>query len=258
MDLTIYATLQGAPSGPVADSVWAEYEGRLLRAMRRWAVLPTELTLPDFDGVDSGAPRRAHQLRDVAPALSSVIGFTIDSAGALAEAHVAASSLSGAADTSMLVMLAQAAAHDFPPVPSSAAERGPARFDLVISSGEAAPGTPAVIVGRVAVPVWHLSRPARLVPKPRRGDATPARAGTPGADSATIEAVVDAKGRVEMTTTRIIRASALPSALPTTDVSDTAFETRADQVLSSLRFEPAQITGCSVAQLVVQPIVVPR
>jgi hypothetical protein len=248
MDLTVYATLQGTPPRPAADSVWAEYEGHLLGAVRRWAVLPTELTLPSFDAADTGGPHRSHQLRDVAPALSSVIGFTIDSAGALAEAHVAVSSLSGAADTSMLVMLTQAAAaHDFPPVPSSAAKAGPARFDLVISSGGAAPGTPAVIVGRIAVPVWHLSRPARLVPKLRRGDATPVRAGIPRADSVTIEAVVGTEGRVEMTTTRMMR-----------DVGDTAFATRAAQVLSSLRFEPAQIAGCSIAQLVVQPIAVPR
>ena len=52
-DLTIYATLQGAPSRPVADSVWAEYTGRVLRAVRQWAVLPTELTLPSFELVDT-------------------------------------------------------------------------------------------------------------------------------------------------------------------------------------------------------------
>ena len=255
MDLTIYATLQGTSSRPVADSVWTEYEGRVLRAVRRWAVLPTELTLPSFDVVDSGGPRGAHQTRDVAPALSSVIGFTIDSAGGLTEAHVAASSLSGAADTSMLVMLAQAAAaHAFPPVPSCPPGRGSARFDLVVSSGGVSPGTATLIVGRVAVPVWHLSRPARLAPKPRRGDAPPVRAGTPGADSVTIEAVVDAQGQVDTTTARVIRRPASAA----TDVSDTAFGARADHVLSSLRFEPAQIAACPIAQLVVQRIAVPR
>jgi hypothetical protein len=260
-DLTVYATLQGAPSRPVPDSVWAEYAGRVLRAVHRWAALPTELRLPSFETVDtrhamgSDDPRRAHQLRDVAPALSSVIGFTIDSAGALAEVHVAASSLSGAADTSLLVMLAQvAAAHDFPPVPPSPAGSGPARFNLVVSSGEPAPGTQTAILGRVAVPVWHLSRPARLVPKPRHGEAAPARAGVPGADSVTIETVVDAQGRVDTTTTRMLRASASPA----TDAGESGIEMRASQVLSSLRFEPAQIAGCSIAELVVQPIAVPR
>ena len=262
--LTIYATLQGTPSRPVTDSVWTDYEGQLLRAVRRWAVLPTELTLPAFDVVDSIGLRRTRQLRDVAPALSGVISFTLDSAGALTEAHVAASSLSGAADTSMLVMLAEAAAaHDFPPVPASPAGGGPARFDLLISSGGVAPGAPAVAVGRVAVPVWHLSRAARLARTPRRGDVTSAPASAPRADTVMIEGVVDARGRVEMTTTRMMRS--LPAtdavrapALPTTDVSEAAFTTRADQVLSSLRFEPAQIAGCSIAQLVVQPIAVPR
>jgi hypothetical protein len=262
--LTIYATLQGVPSRPVADSAWNEYTGRVLRAVRRWAVLPTELTLPIFGlvdtqrGVDSYGALRPHQLRDVAPTLSSVIGFTIDSAGALVEIHVAASSLSGAADTSMLVMLAQAAAaHDFPPVPFSPAGTGPARFDLVVSPGLPALGTKAVVIGQVAVPVWRLSRPARLVPKPRR-------LGAPAADSVTIEAVVGAQGRVDMTTTRMMRAPAPATDVvraptsPATDASDTAFAMRAAQVLSSLRFEPAQIAGCSIAQLVVEHIAVPR
>jgi hypothetical protein len=86
------------------------------------------------------------------------------------------------------------------------------------------------------------------VPKPRHGDAAP------GADSVTIEMVVDAQGRVDMTTTRMIRASDSPA----TDAGEAGIETRASQVLSSLRFEPAQIAGCSIAELVVQPIAVPR
>ena len=243
----VYATLQGTPSRPVADSVWTEYEGRVLRAVHRWVVLPTELTLPAFDVVDSIGLKRARQPRDVAPSLSSVIEFTIDSEGVLTEAHVAAASLSGVADTSMLVMLAQAAgAHDFPPLPSSPQGRGVARFDLVISSGGVAPGGLSVVVGRVAVPVWHLSRPARLVQKPRR-------AGAVNADSVTIEAVVDARGRADTTTARVVRRSA-SAALS----DESAIDERAGQILSSLQFEPAQIAGCSVAQLVDQPIAVPR
>ena len=261
VDAVIYVTLQGVPSRPVPDSVWSEYTGRVLRAVHRWAVLPSELTLPSFGVVntkraaDSAGPRRAPQLRDVAPTLSGVIGFTIDSAGALVEAHVAASSLSGAADTSMLVMLAQAAAaHDFPPVPSSAAGSGPARFSLVVLSGEPAPGTQAAVIGRVAVPVWHQSRPARLVPQPRRGDAAPVRAGALAVDSVTVEAVVDAQGRAETTTARVIRRAGSPA----TDASESGIDVRASQVLSSLRFEPAQIAGCPIAELVVQRIAVPR
>ncbi len=244
---SVYATLQGTPSRPVADSAWTEYEERVLRSVHRWAVLPTELTLPAFDVVDSIGLRRARQLRDVAPSLSSVIEFTIDSEGVLAEAHVAAASLSGVADTSMLVMLAQAAgAHDFPPLPSSPQGRGVARFDLVISSGGVAPGGLSVVVGRVAVPVWHLSRPARLVQKPRR-------AGALNADSVTIEAVVDARGRADTTTARVVRRSASAAS-----GDESAIDQRAGQILSSLQFEPAQIAGCSVAQLVDQPIAVPR
>jgi len=271
MGLTIYATLQGLPFRPVSGDVWAEYTERVLRAVQRSAVLPTELRLPIFDVVDTkhatGADvsHRAHQLQDVAPVLSSVIGFTIDSAGTLVESHVAASSLSGAADTSIIVMLAQAsAAHDFPPVPSSATGGGSARFDLVVSSGEAAPATDAAAMGHVAVPVWHLSRAARLAPKPRRGDAANARAVTSGTDSVTIEGVVGANGRIDTSTARVIRRSA-PSmdvvrltASPVRDTGEAGFDQRVSQTLSSLRFEPAQIAGCSIAQLVVQPIAVPR
>lgn len=260
VDAVIYATLQGTPSRPVADSVWSDYAARVLRAVHRWAVLPSELTLPVFGVVgakraaDGDEPHRAPQLRDVAPTLSSVIGFTIDSAGALAEAHVAASSLSGAADTSMLVMLAEAAAaHDFPPVPSPEAGSWPAHFDLVVASGMPAPGTQTATIGRVAVPVWHLSRTARLVPKPR-GVAAPVRAGAPGVDSVTVEAVVDAQGRADMTTARVIRRAAPPA----TDAGASGIDMRAGQVLSSLRFEPAQIAGCPIAELVVQQVAVPR
>jgi hypothetical protein len=264
VDAVIYVTIQGVPSRPVPDSVWSEYTGRVMRAVHRWAVLPSELTLPSFGVVDtkraadSAGPRRAHQMRDVAPTLSSVIGFTIDSAGALVEAHVAASSLSGAADTSMLVMLAQAAAaHDFPPVPSSATGSGPARFSLVVASGEPPPGAQAAVIGRISVPVWHQSRAARLVPQPRRGDAAPVRGGAAGAggvDSVTVEAVIDAQGRAETTTARVIRRAGSPA----TDASASGIDVRAGQVLSSLRFEPAQIAGCPIAELVVQQIAVPR
>jgi hypothetical protein len=245
--VNVYATLQGTSSRPLADSVWSDYEGRVLRAVRQRAVLPTELTLPAFGVVDSIGLRRARQLRDVAPALSSVIEFTVDSGGALMEAHVAAASLSGAADTSMLVMLAQAAgARDIPPVPISSRGRGVARFDLVISSGGVAPGGLAAVIGRVAVPVWHLSRPARLVQKPRR-------AGASDADSVTIEAVVDAKGRADTTTARMIRRSAAAGAGDASGIG-----LRAGQILSSLQFEPAQIAGCSVAEIVDQAVGVPR
>jgi hypothetical protein len=140
------------------------------------------------------------------------------------------------------VMLAQAAGnHDFPAAPS-----GLARFDLVISTGGVAPGALGVVVGRVAVPVWHLSRPARLVQTPRR-------AGAPSADSVTIEAVVGATGRADTTTVRVIRRSASAAAS-----DQSGIDLRTSQVLSSLRFEPAQIAGCSVAELVDQPIAVPR
>jgi hypothetical protein len=271
MGLTIYATLQGAPLRPVSGDVWAEYTGHVLHAVQRAAVLPTELRLPIFDVVDTKRATagdvlyHAHQLRDVAPVLSSVISFTLDSAGALVESHVAASSLSGAADTSILVMLAQASAtHEFPPVPPSATGGGSAQFDLVVSSGEIAPATDAAAMGHVAVPVWRLSRAARLAPAPRRGNAANARAGTSGPDSVTIEGVVDANGRIDMTTARVIRRSAPPTDVvrstpsPASDTGEAGFGQRVGETLSSLRFEPAQIAGCSIAQLVVQPIAIPR
>jgi hypothetical protein len=66
--------------------------------------------------------------------------------------------------------------------------------------------------------------------------------------------VVDAKGQVEMSTVRMIRGPEHVEA----DADAVAFGARAEQTLASLRFEPAQIAGCSIAQLIEMPIVVPR
>jgi hypothetical protein len=240
--LPVYATLLGAPSRPVPGGLaWPAYVALVLGAVHRWTLLPTELRLPSFGVVGT----RTHQTRDVSPMLSSEIAFTIDSLGVLGDAGIVASSLSGAADSSILVMLAQAsAAHDLPAHPPGG---GTTRLRLVVSTAEPPFEMQGVTIGYLAVPVWHLTRGARLAPKPKR-------AISPAADSLTIAAVIDAQGRVSMPTVRAIRGTA-PLA---TGPDSSAFGARLEQTLDALRFEPAQIAGCAIPELVEQSIAVPR
>ena len=123
MNFPIYAILAGVPSRPVAKKLWTTYTDSVLSVIDRWSVLPTDLRLPTFgppfttDADASGRNAKAG-VGDVAPTLSSVFVFTLDSSGVLTGARVAASALSGPADTSMLAELERAAAaHAFPKFP---------------------------------------------------------------------------------------------------------------------------------------------
>jgi hypothetical protein len=240
--LPVYATILGAQSRPVPGGLaWPAYVALVLGAVHRWTLLPTDLRLASFGVVGT----RTHQTRDVSPMLSSEIAFTIDSLGVLADAGIVASSLSGAADSSILVMLAQAsAAHDLPAHPPGG---GATRLRLVVSTAEPPFEMQGVTIGYLAVPVWHLTRGVRLAAKP-------GRAVSPTADSVTIAAVVDARGRVSMPTVRTIRGTASL----VTGADSSAFGARLEQTLEALRFDPAEIAGCAIQELVEQSIAVPR
>ena len=86
--------------GPVAKKLWTTYTDSVLSVIDRWSVLPTDLRLPTFGPCSRPMPPPADGTRmtgvgDVAPTLSSVFVFTLDSSGSLTDARVAASALSG-------------------------------------------------------------------------------------------------------------------------------------------------------------------
>jgi Carboxypeptidase regulatory-like domain len=254
MDSPISAVLGGVPSRPVAKKLWTAYADSVKAGIARWAVLPNELQLPTFgpafmrdrDGSEQSANAGAGE---VAPTVSSVFVFTLDSSGALTGARVAASALSGAADTSILAGLARAAeAHAFPTFPGGPSGAGSARFHLLVSSVEPAADTDAAVLGRMEVPVWPLARAAHPL-----ADSTVAAFGPRTTDSATVQMVIDAQGRALAGTVRILNG---PARTDRTS-ADSGYRQRLTQRLNQLRFEPAQIGNCPVPQLVTQSVVVP-
>jgi hypothetical protein len=251
-NLVIYATLEGTPPGSVTDSAWTRYRDTVLSVLERFAALPSQLILPAFglplgragasvdgSGADGGLT--------VAPTLSNVIAFTLDPNGSLLHADVAASSLSGAADTSVLAAVQRASAvHALPPLPVVQTPIDSAPLYFLVASIEPAPGTRAAVLGQLQVPVWPLAHRARLAPDPRNQDS----AGT--ADSVMAEMVIDPAGRAVPSTVRTITgpssgaASSRPPAL------------WVDGLLQQLTFEPAVVGTCRVPELVLQKIAVPE
>jgi len=238
------------------DTAWVQYKEHVLAALNRWSALPSELILPTF-GLPfalrrgpKAAARGAHPDLDVAPTLSNVVAFTLDATGALMSVQVAASSLSGGADTSVLAMVERAgSAHDFPPMPFVDGKQDSARFYLVVASVEPAPGTRAAVLGQLEVPVWGFSRPARLAAGPQPSDDSRAGRDSAHVNSVTMELIVDAEGRAVGRTARILGGLGGPSA---------ESSTRLLQMLPQFRFDPALIGTCRVPQLVIQSFPVPE
>jgi hypothetical protein len=253
-DLAVYATVQGSPPASMSDTAWAQYKGNVLGVLDRWSVLPSQLILPTFGlpfarRAGSDAAASAHPDLDVAPTISNVIVFTLDATGALTSARVAASSLSGGADTSMLAMVERAgAAHDFPRLPPVESRPDSVHLYLVVASVEPVPGTRAAILGQLEVPVWRLSRPARLAAGQQPGDGD-ARRDSVRTDRVTAELIVDAEGRAVETTARILGGAGAKS-----DESAGRFL----HMLQQFQFEPALIGACRISQLIIQSFAIPN
>ena len=169
IDLLVYASVQGTPPRAMSDADWSAYKDRVLAGLLRWTDLPSELLLPTLSlpaergaarGIPAVNPRGAW---DVAPTFSTVLALMLDTAGALKDVHVAASSLSGSADTSALAMVEQAAAgHAFPHLPGSTTGSDSVPLYLIVESSEPIAGTQAAVLGQLEVPEWRLTRPAHL------------------------------------------------------------------------------------------------
>lgn len=245
----VFATLREVPAVRGSTQAWRAYKDSVVASIGRWVVLPSEILLPAF-GAPFARPgaRKAGDNRAVAPTLSAVVVFTLDSAGALTAAHIAASSLSGAVDTSLLAGLARAAsANAFPRLPSNA-NRPVVRFDLAVSSVGVPGDAPGALLGRLEVPVWRLSREA--VRRPPVTSADSAGSDLSGTEGLAFQAVIDADGRLVGRTVRLVSGPASDSLV----ARDGHYGVRVAQALERFRFEPAMIGSCPVSQLVVQPL----
>ncbi len=249
MALLVYAGVQGATPRAMSDSAWSVYRDQMLAGLARESDLPSEALLPTFGlpatlGAAQGIPMGKLRGRlDVAPLLSTVLSLTLDTTGAIVDVHVAASTLSGATDTSAMAMIEQAAAaHAFPRVAGQQAPSDSIQLYLVIEGAEPSSGGQGAVLGQLEVPVWRLSRPAQLVSGGPRAD----HKGGGARDSITVTMVVDSTGQVANGTAQFVMAERVPGSLAAES------QTHVLQMLPALRFEPAMIGSCRVSSLVTQ------
>lgn len=248
-DVTVYGAIDGPAPRPTPDSIWAVYQNQLLQALARRAALPSELVLPvfgfPFTTEKSVALARVTRLpsAEAAPTLSAVIALDLDSAGQLTSAAVAASSLSGVADTALLAFVERAGAERaLPRLPVPDLGAPSTRVYLLVASLPTAPAVPTAILGQLEVPCWRLSQVARDTAV--RRDAAASRASGSGAAARIrVEMVVDAEGRPVARSTRIVGFDP-PSAGTTVSSGDWL------SALYPRRFEAARIGDCRVAELI--------
>ena len=250
--LAVVAALQGGQAQDRSDTAWSAYLNGVLGAVRRAFVMPTDLPLKVFGypfrettpAVASSAGA-ASAASAAAPGFATVVAFSLDSAGTLSRIRVAASSLSGAVDTTILAAVTNAAAaHAFPRPPASHRANGPIRFDLIVSTGQGSVGGHSAILGHLFAPMWPLRRPASLADGTQpdlAAGAGPTRIGT---DSVTLEFVVDDQGRAAMSTVRAVGLATSGES----NGADRAFLGRVIRALPSFRFEPALIGACPVRE----------
>ena len=257
----VYGVLEGTPGAGGHDARWSRYADSVLHAIRHAFALPTEVPLPVFGfpfrpvaGTESGTAAAAGQAAptgpQVAPAPSGVIVLTVDSSGSLVEAHVAASSLSGASDTAMLAAIQGAsAAHALPPFPA-AVNGGHLRLDLAFSTVSPAGEDRSLALGQIETPVWTLDRGAVIDSTSQPSLRAPG--GAPAShDSAMLEFVVDAQGRAVVKTARALGGSGAERDA----AAYRAFLNRVVRALPQVTFKPATVATCAVPQLVFQPFV---
>ena len=252
-DVAVYATLNADRSRPATDTSWSKYAGRVLAALRGAFVMPSDLPLPAFGYPlhKSGRKQRpdaATGIRpdlDVEPTLSAVASFTLDSSGQVGEPQIEVSSMSGPADTSLLAAIADAGAtHALPSLPAVEAQGASTRFDLIVSTVRPAVGDAASLIGRIAVPIWPLTRRVALSEGSRPNLAPAGTGDALDAPGPRLEFVVDQHGRVAMPTVRAIGVSGAATGTPERDRVEALA-----RVLPTLQFEPALVGACPVSQI---------
>ena len=253
-DVAVYATLNADRQHPATDTSWSRYAGRVLTALRGVFVMPSALPLPAFGYPlrKSGRTPRpdagtgARPSLDVEPTLSAVASFALDSSGQVADPQIAVSSMSGAADTSLLAAIAEAGVtHGFPSAPTAEA-RGPStRFDLIVSTVRPAVGDAASLIGRITVPIWPLTRRAALSGASQPNLASVGIGEGLDGPGPRLEFVVDAQGHAAMPTVRAIGVNEAATGTPERDRVDALA-----RALPTLQFEPARVGTCPVSQLI--------
>jgi hypothetical protein len=253
VDVNTYAILESSLASNGRDSAWSRYSDEVLAAFRRSFALPSPLPLPVFGYAHPALAPGSLKPKGLAttPTLSSTISFTLDQAGALTDPRVAASSLSGDADTSILAAVqAAGAGHAFPMMPAISGRPPSVRFDLTVTTTTPDPVARSIVTDRVEVPEWLLSQQAALI---RESYVDPtASVTTPGAapDTALFELVVDENGRAIVPSIRAVSRSAGR----VTDPDYRAFVSRVAHRLPSFVFDPAMIGSCPVRQIILQPV----
>ena len=249
VDLGVYVSVQGSPPRATADSVWAAYRQQVLDLIVRGATLPTELLLPAF-GVpfetekDVAIGRVTGQTPlDITPTLSTVVALDLDSAGQLASADIASSSLSGGADTTVLALV-DATSGGLPPLPVPDRGVTSTRLYVLAASLPAAPvNDQAATIGHLEVPAWRLTHPAEEVDSP-----TSTHVNGPGvAPTAGVEMVLSEEGKPIPSTTRIVGFDPPGS-------TRVVPERELLQLLSQHRYKPAMIGKCDVPALVIESV----
>jgi hypothetical protein len=254
--LDVYAELRDTLPESVHDSAWRSYSASVLAAIRDAFAFPSEVELPVFGYASAARPtaRNLHPLgRVVSPSLSNVVSFRLSPTGELLESHVAASSLSGEADTSVLAAIQGAATGNlFPSMPATgmALHLQSVRFDLMVTTTTPDAADLAMVLDQIDVPVWPLARPAALAPD-KSPDLQALRA-SPGArsESATFELVVDENGKAIIPTARAISQTAAGAA----DTDYRGFVTQVAAELPKFQFEPALVGACAVRQIMLLPL----
>jgi hypothetical protein len=254
--LDVYAELRDTLPEAVHDSAWRSYSASVLGAIRDVFAFPSEVELPVFGYATAARPtaRNLHpRERVVSPSLSSVISFTLSPTGELLESHVAASSMSGDADTSVLAAVQGAStANTFPSMPATGAalHLQSVHFDLAVTTTTPDAADLAMVLDQIDVPVWPLARAVALAPG-KNPDLQSLRA-SPGArsESATFELVVDENGKAIMPTARAITQTTAGAA----DTSYRGFVTQVAAELPTFQFEPALVGACPVRQIMLLPL----
>jgi len=263
----VYGVLEGGEADS-RDERWVNFADSVLRAIKGSFALPSDVGLPAFGfpfralvspdttGHVSAATAAAPTVPslEVSPAASGVIVFSLDSIGGVSDVRVAATSLSGTADTAMLAAIeGAAAAHAFPHMP---APRGgaPLRFDLAFSTLVPASDDRSIPLAQIEAPVWSLQRPVAIDSGAMPDLSPPASAHAPRRDSTTFEFVVDDQGHALGQTARVIGGPAGG----TDPTAYRVFLTRIVRALPQFTFRPAMVGTCSVQGLLLQPFVYRR
>lgn len=250
------ATLQSTAFPAGSDTAWSGYVDRVLAVVRTAFVMPSDLPISVFGypfpmaelALGTAKPREASPALAVAPTLSSVFAFTLDSNGTVGGLRTAASSLSGPADTSVLAAISEAdAAHAFPPMPPSVRSHGAVHFDLIVSTIQPQDTRHSTALGSVLVPVWPLRRAVAVASgtQPNLGEPDAIHVGT---DSIALELIVDDRGRAVMSSVRELHGGVSAAG------DDSRFRSRVIRALPEFRFDPALIGACPVPEMM-QPVI---